>query len=176
MTPSDAVAAPADPAATRRTGVAAQVAFVLRSTQQRPQSEAEVRAKLRARAVDDDDADQVLARAKELGAVDDDAFARAWVADRGQARGYGGARLRQELRRRLVPEALIAGALAVLDQRDDEAVATALAKERYARLPARLEPAAVARRLAAALVRRGYPPGLAQRVAITVSGLDRRWD
>ncbi len=161
---------------TERDEVGAAFAFVLRSTEQRPQTEAELRAKLAGREVTEDVADAALARARGVGAVDDAAFARAWVEDRGKARGYGVSRLRDELRRRLVPEPLIADALAALDTRDDFAVATDLARERFARLPASLQPEAVARRLAAYLHRRGYPPGLAQRVAIDVSGLDRAWD
>jgi hypothetical protein len=49
-------------------------------------------------------------------------------------------------------------------------------RTRLRQLPARLEPEAVARRLTAYLVRRGHPPGLAQRVAITVSGIAEEWD
>jgi len=156
--------------------VGAAVAFVLRSTQQRPQTEAEVRAKLAARDVEGDVAQAALARARALGAVDDAAFARAWVDDRGAGRGFGTARLRQELRRRLVPEPLIADALLAIEDRDDLAVAIDLARDRLPSLPATLQPEAVARRLQDYLVRRGHHPGLAQRVAIEVSGLDRAWD
>lgn len=156
--------------------VSAAVAFVLRSTQQRPQTEAEVRAKLSGRDVDAEVAEAALTRARELGAVDDAAFARAWVDDRGRGRGFGTTRLRQELRRRLVPEPLIADALAAIEDRDDLAVATDLARDRLPSLPSSLQPEAIARRLQAYLVRRGHSPGLAQRVAIEVSGLDRVWD
>jgi regulatory protein len=156
--------------------VGAAVAFVLRSTQQRPQTEAELRAKLAGRDLDAEVVDAALARARELGAIDDAAFARAWVEDRGRGRGFGTTRLRLELRRRLVPEPLIADALAAIEDRDDLAVATDLARERLPFLPAKLQPEAIARRLQAYLVRRGHSPGLAQRVAMEVSGLDRAWD
>lgn len=155
--------------------VARAFAFVLRSTAQRPRTEAEVRAALDARGWGDV-ADEVLARARDARAVDDAAFARLWVEDRGRSRGFGVARLRLELRRRLVPEPLIADALRLVEERDDLAVATELARARVGSLPASLQPEAVARRLQAYLVRRGHPPGLAQRVAIEVSGLDRVWD
>lgn len=151
-------------------------AFVLRSTQVRPQTEVEVLGRLRTRGYGDETIDAALARARAVGAVDDAAFARAWVADRGTQRGFGIARVREELRRRLVPEDVIDAAVAPLEARDDEAAATDLAKERFRKLPASLAPEATIRRLTAFLVRRGYPPGLAQRVAITVSGLDRDWD
>jgi len=150
-------------------------AYVLRSTAQRPRTEAEVRAALESRG-DAEVADEVVDRARAAGAVDDAAFARLWVEDRGCARGYGVARLRRELRRRMVPEPLIDDALLLVEDRDDLAVATDLARARLRQLPPSLQPEAIARRLQAYLVRRGHPPGLAQRVAIEVSGLDRVWD
>lgn len=169
------VAAAAAPAAK---AVDRAVAFLLRSTQHRPQTGAELTAKLAQRGVDGTVAAAALARAGELGAVDDAAFARAWVADRGHRRGYGRTRLRQELRRRRVPDSLIETALDDLADRDDLTVASDLARRRAAGFPTTLEPRAAARRLQAYLVRRGYGPGLAQAVAVRVSGLDRYsdWD
>lgn len=152
------------------------VRFVLRSTKARPQTEAELRAKLRDRGYVDDVIDAAVERASELGAIDDAAFAKAWVADRGMGRGYSALRVRDELRRRAVPEALIDGAVGALESRDDLAVATELARDRAQRMPNALEPEVVARRLLGFLARRGYPEGLSQRVAINVSGLDREWD
>lgn len=172
MIPADAPPA-TDPASAE---VLRAVAFVLRSTQARPQTEAEVRGRLRSREVPTDVADAAIRRARQIGAIDDVAFAAAWVADRGEHRGYGIPRLREELRRRLVPDDIIESALRVLDGRDEEEVAEELARERFARMPASVEPAKAAQRLTAYLTRRGYRPGLAERVAIRVSGADRRWD
>ena len=156
--------------------VAETFAFVLRSTQARPQTEAEIRGRLRSREVEEAVADAALVKAKAVGAIDDAAFARVWVDDRGDKRGYGVTRLREELRRRLVPEPLISDALGRIADRDDLAVATELAAQRAQRMSGSLGPEAVARRLQGFLVRRGYGAALAQRVAISVSGLDRRWD
>ena len=156
--------------------VASAVKFVLRSTRTRPQTEAELRAKLRAREHPDDVIDAAVARATELGAIDDVAFARAWVNDRALGRGYSALRVREELRRRAVPEPVIDTALQVLEARDDLAVATELARARAQRMPATLAPEVVARRVVAFLGRRGYPEGLARRVALQVSGLDHEWD
>ena len=164
--------APAD----EREALGAAIAFVLRSTRARPQTTAEVWAKLSDRAYDAAVIDAAIARATALGAIDDAAFARAWVADRGLVRGYSSARLRQELQRRRVPQPLIDEALAQLDERDGLAVATELARTRAQRMPATLAPEAVARRLVGFLARRGYSEALARRVAIDVSGLDRQWD
>lgn len=152
------------------------VTFLLRSTRTRPQTEAELADKLRGRGVPAEIATAALERGRQLGAVDDAAFAAAWVDDRGAERGYGRARLRQELARRRVPDHLIDAALERLADRDEEAVATELASRRFATMPDSLAPEQAARRLAGFLARRGYPPGLAQRVAVAVSGLDRQWD
>lgn len=166
-----AAAATADADATRDA-----VAFILASTRQRPQTRAELAGKLGGRGVPQPVADAALGTAESLGAVDDEAFARAWVRDRGHARGYGVARLRLELRRRLVPDHVAEDALRVLDDRDEYAIVTELARERARGLDPSLAPGVVARRLAAYLERRGHPPALCQRVALRVSGADREWD
>ncbi|HVL99888.1 MAG TPA: regulatory protein RecX [Egibacteraceae bacterium] len=156
--------------------VAEALSFVLRSTANRPQTEAELITKLERQELAGDVIDAALARARQVGAVDDVAFAAAWVEDRGRQRGYGQARLRRELRRREVPDGIVDAALARLDDRDDLAVATDLALRRAQQLPGSLQPEAVARRLVGFLARRGYSEGLARRAAITASGLDREWD
>lgn len=152
------------------------VSFILRSTRQRPQTEAELRARLVGRDVATEVIDAAIGRAEALGAVDDRAFARAWVEERGHGRGFGVARLRDELRRRQVPEGVVEEVLAGLADRDEEAVAEELARARLGRLPADLAPEQVARRLAGYLQRRGHVPAVAERVARRVSGLDREWD
>ena len=163
-------------AASSAEAVAAAVAFVLRSTKARPQTEAELRAKLAARAYPDDVIDAAIDRTTALGAIDDVAFAKAWVNDRGRGGGYAGRRMRAEVRRRSLAEAMIDDAVGVLDERDDVAGATGLARERAQGMSAKLAPEAVARRLVGFLARRGYSEALAGRVAIDVSGLDRHWD
>ena len=155
----------------------AAFAEILRRTSQRPQTEAELHTVL-LRRYEEDVVAEALKRARKTHAVDDVAFARAWVQDRGLKRGYGTTRLRQELRRRKVPDEIAEAALETLDDRDDLEAATQLAQKRAASFPATLEPPAVARRLAGFLVRRGYGPALSQKVASAVSGLDqyRSWD
>lgn len=152
------------------------LAYLVRSTANRPQTEAELAGKLRSRDYEATVLEEALARAREGGVVDDAAFARAWVDDRGQRRGFGVARLRRELRNRQVPEPLIDDALSALDGRDELAVATELARERLGQLPASLTEEATARRLYSYLGRRGYSEPLARRVALAVSGADRDWD
>jgi regulatory protein len=170
------VGAPVSDASTSDPDVQRAVGFILTSTRRRPQTAAEIDAKLSARGFDDDVRAAAIARAERVGAIDDRAFARAWVHDRGERRGYGVSRLAEELARRRVPDDVAQDALAQLEDRDELAVATELARGRVARLPGALDAEAVARRLVGFLVRRGYAPGLARRVAVTVSGLDREWD
>jgi regulatory protein len=173
-----AVTSATDDVKATQNATAKAIAYGLRSTQARPQTVAEITAKLRSRFDDPDVVEAAVAQLKALGALDDAVFARIWVEDRGVSRGYGRARLAQELRRRKVPQDIAEEALAVLDDRDDLETATDLARRRFASLPATLEPAAAARRLHAYLVRRGYNDGLSNKVAIAVSGLDRHrdWD
>lgn len=152
------------------------LAFLLRSTGARPQTEAELRDKLATREVPEDAAEEALERARAVGAVNDRAFALAWVEDRGRVRGYGVSRLRRELRRRRVPEPLVEEALGTLEDRDEGAAALALARERAQRMPAALPPDTVARRVIGFLVRRGYSPGTAQWAARQATALDQEWD
>lgn len=150
--------------------VASALWFVLRSTQNRPQTEAELASKLRGRDYGDGTIGRALAEARRQGAVDDSALAAAWVEDRGRRRGFGVTRLRDELARRGVSEADIDAALRQLADRDDHTTAVELARTRARQLPANLTREASVRRLGNYLVRRGHPPGLAERAAREVVG------
>lgn len=165
-------ASAAEPAAAADERVAKAFAFVVRSAGKRPQTEAELTEKLAGRGYDEGVVAAALARARAAGVVDDAAFARAWVEDRGLARGFAAARLRQELARRRIPDHLIEDALALLGDRDELEAATEIARRRARRLPAGLSSEAAARRLYGQLRRCGYADGLAQRVALEVSGAD----
>lgn len=156
--------------------VADAVRFVQRSTRHRPQTEAEIAAKLAQRDYGQDTIDAALAEARRQGMVDDAAFAAAWVEDRGRTRGFGAARLRTELARRGVVDADIDAALARLADRDDHSTAVELARARLRQLPTGLSAEAVVRRVGGYLLRRGHPPGLAERAAREVAGADADWD
>ncbi len=108
--------------------------------------------------------------------LDDHAFAQAWVNDRGVNRGYGRRRLERELRKRKLDDAVIDQALALLDEVDETAQATELARKRAQGMPATLEPAKVANRLVGYLVRRGFASDIAHQVARRVTAMDRDWD
>lgn len=118
----------------------------------RPHSEAELRTKLGRKDYDEALIEDALLRLNQLGYLDDEAFARQWVEERGQKRG---ARLLQaELRKKGVADAIIEQVLAA-DASDEVAEARALAEKRLGRLSGH-SPAIVRRRLTDYLARRGY--------------------
>jgi regulatory protein len=111
----------------------------------------------------------VVADLTARGYLDDEAFARHWVATRA-ARGYGPARLRAELLARGVPAPLIDAALTGSDETSELERARAVARRR---LPAllRRDRARAAARLRDHLLRRGFAAALAARVVRECAGL-----
>jgi len=77
----------------------------------RPRSIEEVRRRLREAGYRADLVDGAIERLADLGMLDDEAFARAWVESRDRARPRGERALRSELRRKGVSGALIAEVL-----------------------------------------------------------------
>jgi len=141
---------------------------VLRLLTTRARSRAELQDALRRRAVPPEAADEVLARFAELGLVDDASFAQAWVE--GQQRRLRSSRiLRQELVAKGVERAAIDEALEGLGEDADHQAARAFAEKRL-RSMGGLEPEVRYRRLAGALARRGFPPGVCRRVLAEVLG------
>ncbi len=124
----------------------------------------ELAARLAKKNVPDDVAARLLDRFEEVGLVDDDAFARSWVATRGAANGGGKGLARralaQELRRKGVDDETARGALDEIDPDDEEAAARALVRKKL-RSVAGVDTATATRRLVGMLARKGYPPGLA---------------
>jgi regulatory protein len=116
----------------------------------------------------------VLTRFAELGLVDDQAFARAWVESRHSGRGLARRALTHELRGRGVDEQTLQDAVAVVDDEAERAGAEALVR---ARLPglSRYDRTTVTRRLHGMLVRRGYPSGLALAVVRAVLDEGPAW-
>jgi regulatory protein len=115
------------PAARRERRAAVEdVATVLeaaaRFLEARPRSIAEVRRRLTGAGYRPDLVDQAVLRMVELGYLDDDAFARAWVESRDRARPRGEHALRRELGLKGVDQAIIGAAL---EERQDPGAATA---------------------------------------------------
>lgn len=128
----------------------------------RARSRRELADKLRQRHVPDDLASRLLDRFEQVGLVDDQAFARAWVAGRGAGGGRGLARraLAQELRRKGVAEEVAREALDEVDPAEEEDAARTLVRKRMRSLGG-VDRGRATRRLVGMLGRRGYPPGLA---------------
>lgn len=124
---------------------------------------AELASALAHRGVPPEVAEQVLSRFGEVGLVDDEAFAAAWVARRSAGKGLARRALRQELRQRGIADTTAAQALEALDPEDEVVHARALVERRLAST-AGLATDARLRRLVGMLARKGYPSGLAYRV------------
>jgi regulatory protein len=107
---------------------------------------------------------EVLDRYDEVGLVDDDAFAKAWVASRHHGRGLAGRALAGELRRKGVDDETVGAALTDLDPETETATAKALVARKLRTVRPGDRPDATLRRLIGMLARKGYAPGLAIRV------------
>ncbi|MCU1473963.1 regulatory protein RecX [Amnibacterium sp.] len=144
--------APADRRAERRAESVALAALTRHDA-----SEAELRAKLLARGLDEAATEAELDRLKSAGLIDDAALADRLVRSLRERKGLGDGALRPALRARHLPAAVIEAALAA-NAEDEEVVGERLqdvADDRARRLVS--FPADVAeRRLTAYLLRRGY--------------------
>ena len=101
---------------------------------------------------------RLLDRFEEVGLVDDQAFARAWVQSRQPGKGLARRALAQELRRKGVDDEVARAALDEVDP-DDEVEAARQLVRRKLRTVGRLERDMAVRRLTGMLARKGYPAG-----------------
>lgn len=128
-------------------------------------SRKELSDRLASRNVPDDIAARLLDRFEEVGLIDDEAFARSWIASRGSV-GSGGGKglarraLAQELRRKGVDDEVAREALDEIDPDDEEAAARVLVAKKLRSL-SRVDDATATRRLVGMLARKGYGSGLA---------------
>lgn len=94
---------------------------------------------------------------KEKNFIDDEAFTRAWVNSR-LAKNLGARRIKQELRLKGIPEAVInAQVRTILADHPEEAVIKKLAKVRLNRIKGE-DPRKARQKVYAYLVRRGFSP------------------
>lgn len=128
-----------------------------------PRTRAQLEGALRRKGVPEEVSERVLGRLSDVGLVDDQAFARAWVESRHVGRGLAGRALAAELRRRGVADDTVKEAVAGLDAAQEEETARELVAHRLAGTRG-LDPAKRMRRLVGMLARKGYAPGLAYRV------------
>ena len=122
-------------------------------------SRKELADKLAAKNVPGDVATRLLDRFEEVGLVDDDAFARSWIASRQPGKGLARRALAQELRRKGVDDEVAREALDEIDPADEEAAARALVRKKLRSL-SRVDDTTATRRLVGMLARKGYGSGL----------------
>jgi regulatory protein len=126
-------------------------------------SRSELEAKLAKKGVPDDVAHRLLDRFEEVGLVDDEAFARAWVQSRQPGKGLARRALAQELRRKGVDDEVARSALDEVDPDDEVEAARGLVRRRL-RTVQQLDRDTAVRRLTGMLARKGYPAGTCFRV------------
>ena len=138
----------------------------------RARSVGEVRRRLSAAGYQADLIDGAIVRLTELGMLDDEAFARAWLESRDRARPRGERALADELRVKGVDRTIVAAALE--DRRDaatdadpdveapsaDEAAAERLLARNARALERVADPRARRQRAYALLARNGFDPGV----------------
>jgi len=148
----------------------------------RARSIGEVRRRLKSAGYRADLVEEAITRLGELGMLDDEAFAKAWVESRDRARPRGERALADELRLRGVDRAVIVAALderreasAAAESDDDETAPSAdeaaaiRLLERNSRLLARVvDPRARRQRAYALLARNGFDPGVCAALAARV--------
>jgi regulatory protein len=134
----------------------------LRLLSKSPRTRAQLADALRRKQIPDAVAERVLARFTDVGLIDDQAFAQAWVQSRHVGRGLAGRALASELRQRGVASETVADALSSLPPEQEERTARELVDRKLASTR-NLDPAKRLRRLVGMLARKGYPSSLAYR-------------
>jgi regulatory protein len=126
-------------------------------------SRSELAGKLAKKGVPAAVAQRLLDRFEEVGLVDDQAFARAWVQSRQPGKGLARRALAQELRRKGVEDEVAQVALDEVDPEDEVESARMLVRRKL-RSVTGLERDVAVRRLTGLLARKGYPAGVCFRV------------
>jgi len=121
----------------------------------RMRSEAEISRRLEAKKFDRQTIAQVVSFLKEKGFLDDDEFARAWIASRIK-KPLGLRRLRVELRLKGIDSDIIDRQIGrVKEEYSEEAIVERLVREKSGKLKG-LDPQQAKRRIFSSLVRRGF--------------------
>lgn len=140
-------------------------AYALRLLSIRPRAREELRLRLLRRGFSSEVVERVLTRAEDAALLDDRAFAQLYAEDRLLSRPCPRRRVAWELKARGVAAPLAEeAARSVLPELSEEDLARqALAARR--KLWEGLPPAVALRRAYSFLLRRGFPPDLARRIA-----------
>ena len=148
----------------------------------RSRSVAEVRRRLTTAGYRAELVDGAIGRLTDLGMLDDETFARAWLESRDRARPRGERALREELRLKGIDRALIDRVLEARRTTDDAAAApdrTAAERliEKHARTLDRIaDPRRRRERAYALLARNGFDPETCREVAAGVAREDSELD
>jgi regulatory protein len=136
----------------------------IRSLELRMNSESELRNKLKRKEFDPALIEDVLEWLKQRRLVDDAAFAARWIETRRELQGLGDYRLRQELRKKGIEGELIDEAFAGQGEEEEGQVGRAArwAARRYSSQLASLDDQHVKAKIMSAIVRRGFPYGIAK--------------
>ncbi|WP_218010911.1 recombination regulator RecX [Herbidospora mongoliensis] len=128
-----------------------------------PRTRAQLAEALRKKEIPEEVAERVLERYSEVGLIDDQAFAAAWVSSRHHGRGLARRALAQELRHRGVEEETVKEAVEQLDP-DEEVETARRLVARKLRSTSGADPRVRTRKLVGMLARKGYSAGLAFRI------------
>lgn len=128
---------------------------VFRYLSYRPRSSQEVRNYLARKDWDPSLCEQVIEECMQSGYLDDRAFAKAWVEERKSQKGFGKLRLRQELRKKGISQAIIEEVLTHINEEEERQQAIDLAERRYLRIQGEPWPK-IERRIGQYLMRQGY--------------------
>ncbi len=137
--------------------------IALRLLERSPRTRAELATAMARRGVPADVSERVLDRFTEVGLIDDQAFAQAWVDSRHHGRGLGRRALATELRRKGIDDELAAEALSTVSTDDEVTAAQALVRKKL-RSMTNLPRDVATRRLVGMLGRKGFGGSLAYRV------------
>jgi len=140
--------------------------IALRRLTVRARSAAELKQDLCRRHVAEDVADQIVTRFLAVGLLDDEDFARQWVTQRRASKSLSTARLHHELREKGVDASVISRVLDDVQDSEFE-VALKLARAKV-RTQSGRDRAAMTRRLAGQLERRGFSASVVRRAVIQV--------
>ena len=126
-------------------------------------SRKELADKLAAKNVPGDIATRLLDRFEEVGLIDDEAFAKAWIASRQPGKGLARRALAQELRRKGIEDELAREVLDEIED-DDEVEAARMLVRGKLRSVRGLDQDKAMRRLVGMLARKGHNSSVAFRV------------
>lgn len=151
--------------------VARAMNYIRRSVAGAPATEKKLRDRLADRGAPPAAIAEAILQARRERLVDDPAMAAALMGE-WLDKGHAPFRIKQDLRKRGIPDPVIDQVLDQHDHEDPEARAFDVAQEVAARYR-RLEPEAQFRRLVGHLERRGHAPAIARKVAREVVFADR---